>query len=107
MIITTMSFKVIETGGKQYKVSSGQKIKIEKIKGEFKEGDKIVFDKVLLAEDDKGVKIGAPYLVGEKLEGLILKIAKAKKIRVVKYKAKSRYHKVRGHRQPFFEIQIS
>ena len=101
-----MSFKVIETGGKQYKVSSGQKLKIEKIKGDHNEGDLMVFDKVLLSEDEKGVKVGMPYLLGENVEGKIIKIGKAKKILVTKYKAKSRYNKTNGHRQPYFEIEI-
>lgn len=101
-----MSFKVIETGGKQYKVSSGQKLKIEKIKGDHKEGDVIAFDKVLLSEDGKATKVGMPYLVGEKVEGTITKIGKAKKVLVTKYKAKSRYNKTNGHRQPYFEVEI-
>ena len=99
-------FAVIETGGKQYRVSEGEKIKIEKIRG-LEEGGKISFDKVLLTDNGKETKVGAPYLSGSKVEGEVLKIGRDKKINVVKYKAKSRYHKKKGHRQPFVEVKIS
>jgi len=98
---------VIKTGGKQYKVSKGDKLKIEKIAG--KEGDAVEFDKVLLKSDEKGAKLelGTPFLKDEKVKAKILKQGKSKKIRVVKYKAKIRYHKVYGHRQAFTEVQIA
>lgn len=98
---------VIKTGGKQYKVSKGDKLKIEKIAG--KEGDSVEFDQVLLKSDEKGTKVevGTPFLKEEKVKAKILKQGKSKKIRVVKYKAKVRYHKVYGHRQAFTEVQIA
>jgi len=100
-------FAVIETGGKQYKVNAGKRVKIEKIIGEYKEGDKLVFDKVLLFDDGKGnTKFGTPYVSESRVEGSIKQIGKAKKVMVVKYKAKSRYLKRNGHRQPFFEVEI-
>lgn len=97
---------VIKTGGKQYKVTKGDKIKIEKIKGEVDET--VVFDKVLLISDEKGTKLelGQPELKERTVEAKILEQGRAKKIRVVKYKAKTRYHKVYGHRQPFTKIEI-
>ena len=99
-------FSVIETGGKQYKVSVGDIIKIEKLPG-AEEGKKVSFDKILLTDDGKETKIGDPYLKGATAEAEVIKIGRAAKVTVVKYKAKSRYHKKRGHRQPFVQIKIS
>jgi large subunit ribosomal protein L21 len=98
-------FAVIQTGGKQYKVSEGDSLKVEKMAGEFKNGDKITFDKVLLVEGKDG-QIGAPFVDGAKVSATLLEAGKAKKVVVIKYKAKSRYFKKRGHRQPYFEIKI-
>ena len=100
-------FAVIATGGKQYNVSVGEIVTIEKIKGEFKEGDKIVFDKVLMVDNGKDATIGTPYIKEAKVEGKIKEIGKHKRIEVVKYKAKSRYLKTRGHRQPFFKVEVT
>ena len=97
---------VIKTGGKQYKVSPKDKLKIEKIEGE--EGAKIVFDQVLLIADDNGkeVAIGDPIIEGSKIEGTILKQDRSKKIDVIKHKAKKRYNRRAGHRQYFTEVEI-
>ncbi len=97
---------VIATGGKQYLVKTNDLIKIEKI--EAKEGDKIVFDKVLLTANDDGsdVKIGQPYLDGISIEAEVVKQGRGKKIRVVKYKNKVRYRRVIGHRQHFTQVKI-
>lgn len=100
-------FAVIETGGKQYKVSVGDVLKVEKITGKFKVGDKIVFDKVLLVDNGKDTTIGSPYIKGASVEALFQREGKAKKVKVVKYKAKSRYLKRNGHRQSFVEVKIS
>jgi len=100
-------FAVIEAGGKQYRVSVGDTIKIEIIKGEHKEGDKITFDKVLLVDNGKDVTdIGAPYVTGAKVVGTLVEIGRNKKVIVLKYKAKSRYQKKNGHRQPYFKVKI-
>jgi len=101
-------FAIIQTGGKQYLVEEGQVVKIEKIKGDHKVGDSIVFNDVLLSDDGKdATTIGAPFIKGAKVEGEIKKIARAKKVVVIKYKAKSNYFKKRGHRQPYFEVKIT
>ncbi len=97
---------VIATGGKQYLVSEGDSISIEKIKGDFKEGASIVFDKVLLIAGGGTAKIGTPEVAGVKVTGTLQKIGKAEKVTVIKYKAKSRYFKKRGHRQPYFQVRI-
>lgn len=100
-------FAVIFTGGKQYKVAVGDVLKIEKMDGEFKTGDKIIFDKILLVDNGKDTTIGSPYITGAKVEALFQKAGKNKTVEVVKYKQKSRYLKRNGHRQPFIEIKIS
>lgn len=99
-------FAVISTGGKQYKVAQGDKLKVEKIKGDYKEGDKVVFDKVLLVDDGENTSIGDPHIKGAQVSATILKIGRASKVTVIKYKAKSRYFNKRGHRQPYFEVRI-
>ncbi len=99
-------FAIIETGGKQYLVSEGDTVRIEKIKGEHKEGDTVVFDKVLLVDNGSDTSIGEPYLKGASVSAEIRSIGRAKKVEVIKYKAKSNYFKRRGHRQPYFEVKI-
>ena len=107
-----MEFAVIQTGGKQYKVSKDSVLSIEKMSAKdasasgWKVGSKISFDKVLLVDDGKNTTIGTPYIVGAKVNAEILEIGRAKKILVVKYKQKSRYLRRNGHRQPFFKIKI-
>ncbi len=96
---------IIETGGKQYKVASGDVISIEKIKGLGK-GDSVSFEKVLLQEDGGAVKIGTPYLSGVKIEGIVTEEGKGRKLVVQKYKPKVRYRKRLGHRQPFMKVKI-
>ena len=100
-------FAVIQTGGKQYKVSKGSLVSIEKIKGEYQRGDKFSFDKVLLVDDGKNTTIGTPYIKGAKVDAEIVEIGRARKILVVKYKQKSRYLRRNGHRQPFFRVKIT
>ena len=100
------TFAVIATGGKQYRVSPGDSIKIEKILGDHKEGDTLLFDKVLLVDDGAEATIGTPYISGALVTATLKKISRYKTIDVIKYKQKSRYFKKNGHRQPYFEIQI-
>ena len=99
-------FAVIQTGGKQYKVSSGDTLKIEKIKGDLKVGDKIVFDKVMLVDNGKDTTIGTPYIASAKVEATLKEVGRNKTIDVIKYKQKSRYFKKNGHRQPWFKVEI-
>lgn len=105
-IANMKEFAVIETGGKQYRVSQEDTVKIERLPGEYKAGDKITFDKVLLIDDGKDTKIGTPYIEKAKVHGSFVEERKAKKINVIKYKAKSRYNKRRGHRQIFNIVKI-
>ncbi|MEK7546686.1 MAG: 50S ribosomal protein L21 [Patescibacteria group bacterium] len=105
-------FAVIETGGKQYKVSAGQKIKVEKLSAKedgstpLTAGDSFVFDKILLAADGDKVSVGAPYLDGEKVSAKVIKQARERKKIVFRYHSKTRYRKKKGHRQHFTEVEI-
>lgn len=101
-----MEFAVIKTGGKQYIVKEGDKLKVEKIRGVKEAGEKVTFDKVLMVDDGKNTSIGTPYLDGAKVEAEVVKIGRADKITVIKYLQKSRYFKKNGHRQPFVEVKI-
>ncbi len=102
-----MIFAVIHTGGKQYKVSKGDIISIEKLSGDLKEGDKITFDKVLLKDDGNDTVIGTPYIDGAKVTATLKEEGRAKKISVIRFKSKSRYFKNKGHRQPYHKVEIT
>mgnify|MGYP001569359352 CR=1 FL=1 len=96
---------IFETGGKQYIVSKGDKIQIEKLAGE--KGETLTFDKVLFTSDNKSYELGKPFIKTATVEGKILKQARAKKIHILKYKAKSKYRKKQGHRQNYTEVEIT
>ncbi len=100
-----MSLAVIKTGGKQYIVTPGQKLKIEKL--DVEEGKEVEFPEVLLLEKNKKLEIGTPFVKGAKVKAKVLKQDKAKKITIFKYKPKKRYKVKKGHRQPFTEIEIT
>jgi large subunit ribosomal protein L21 len=95
-------FAVIETGGKQYKVAPGQKLRVEKLNAQ---GD-FIFDKVLLVADGDTVEIGTPYVPGAKVEARVLRHARDKKKIIFRYHSKTRYRKKKGHRQPFTEVEV-
>ena len=97
-------FAVIETGGKQYVVTPGQNIKIEKI--EPQKGDEVVFDRVLFAETASGAKVGRPYLQGLAVKGEVIRQARDRKKIVFKFHSKNRYDKKKTHRQAFTEVEI-
>jgi len=99
-------FAVIQTGGKQYKVSKGDIVTIEKLSGEHKEGEKITFDKVLLIDNGKDTTIGTPYIKGAQVTATLKEEGRDRKISVIRFRAKSRYFKKRGHRQPYFKVHI-
>ncbi len=101
-----MSFAVIQTGGKQYKVAVGDEIAIEKIAGDLKVGDKVTLDSVVLKDDGKETILGAPFIKDSAVEATITESGKLDKVMVVRYRQKSRYHKRNGHRQPYMSIKI-
>lgn len=95
---------IIKTGGKQYLVQKGDKIRVEKLVGE--EGKNIKLSDVLFVGDEKSVTLGAPMLKSTSVEAKVLKHGKSKKVFGVKHKAKKRYKKTFGHRQNFTEVEI-
>jgi len=100
-------YAVFATGGKQYRITVGDVVKIEKLGDNYKEGDKLTFDKVLLVDDGASeATIGTPFIKGAEVKATLEKISRYKTIDVIKYKQKSRYFKKYGHRQPYFEIKI-
>jgi len=105
--VKTEAFSVIETGGKQYKVSVGSVITIEKMEGSFKEGDKVTFDSVILTDNGSKTVLGEPTISGAKVEGEFVEGGRGKKVTVIHYKSKSRYFRKNGHRQPFNKVKIT
>ena len=100
-----MSFAIIETGGKQYKVSASNILKVEKLN--IKKGNKVEFKKVLLVNDDKTVEIGDPMISGAVVEGMLLENIKDRKIIVFKKRRRQNSRKRYGHRQPLSKVQIT
>ena len=100
-----MSFAVIETGGKQYKVSASNILKVEKLN--IQKGGKVEFKKVLLLNDDKTTEVGNPTISGAVVEGLLLENIKDRKIIVFKKRRRQNSRKRYGHRQPLSKIQIT
>ena len=98
-------YSIIETGGKQYKVSKGDIIKIEKIQGDV--GDQIEITDVLLVCEGDDIKVGNPKLESAKVTGEILEHDKDKKIVVFKHKRRKNYRKKQGHRQEFTNVKIT
>jgi large subunit ribosomal protein L21 len=105
--IENSAFSVIMTGGKQYIVHTNDVISVEKIDGEFKAGDTIVFDQVLMTDNGSTTSVGNPTVSGAKVTAEFIEEGRGKKLIVVKYKAKSRYLKKNGHRQPFMKFKIT
>ena len=98
-------YAIIETGGKQYKVSEGDVIYIEKL--DVEEGAEVTFDKVLMAGEGDAVKVGTPVVEGAKVTAKALKNGKAKKVVVFKMKRKKNERKKKGHRQPYTKVEIT
>ena len=97
-------YAIVEACGRQYKVAEGDLVFVEKL--EANEGDKVVFDNVLLISDGDKIKVGTPTVKSAKVEATVLEHGKAKKILVYKYKAKKNERKTQGHRQPYTKIKI-
>lgn len=98
-------YAIIRTGGKQYRVSEGDVLNVEKLNVE--EGQEVVFDEVLTVVNDGDVKVGAPTVAGAKVTAKVAKQGKAEKVFVFKYRAKSNYRKRQGHRQPYTQVEIT
>lgn len=100
-------FAVIKTGGKQYRVSVGEIITIEKFKEESTKGDTVSFDQVLMKDNGTETTIGTPVISGAVVTGEVVLVGRAPKVTVIKYKQKSRYMKKNGHRQPYIKVKIT
>jgi len=97
-------YAIIETGGKQYKVTEGEAIRIEKLN--LDAGDAVTFDKVLMISNNGEAKVGSPFVETATVTGSVKANGKGKKVIIFKYKAKKGYSKKQGHRQPFTEVVI-
>ena len=98
-------YAIIESCGKQYKVTEGDVVFFEKLDAE--EGKKVTFDNVILVSDEGKVQIGNPYVKGVKVEGKVISHGKGKKIIVFKMKPKKNYRRKQGHRQPYTKVEIT
>lgn len=98
-------YAVFRTGGKQYRASKGEMLKVEKL--DAAEGDKVEFAEVLMVGEGASVKIGNPLVAGSKVQALVLNQAKDKKIEVIKFKRRQNYRRNRGHRQGFTLLEIT
>jgi large subunit ribosomal protein L21 len=97
-------YAVIESGGKQYLVEEGAKIRLELLDAAV--GDQVTFDRVLAVQDGSQFHVGTPFLDNARVTGRVTDRGKGKKIIVFKYKAKKNYRRKQGHRQPYMEVEI-
>ena len=97
-------YAVIKTGGKQYRVSSGEKLKVEQLTADV--GSQITIDQVLLVSDGDKVSVGQPLVAGAKVEATVVNHGRADKVRIFKLRRRKHYKKQQGHRQNFTEIQV-
>jgi large subunit ribosomal protein L21 len=100
-----MSYAIIRTGGKQFRVSPGDVVRVPTL-ADKSEGDKIEFDEVLVSGDDDGVRIGAPTIAGARVTAIVIKNGRGPKIIVFKFKRRKHYKRTKGHRQGFTAIKI-
>jgi large subunit ribosomal protein L21 len=97
-------YAVVATGGKQYKITEGETLRIEKVDGNV--GDSFTFDQVLMVADGENLAVGEPMVAGASVSAHIVEQGKSKKILVFKYKRRKRYRRKQGHRQPFTAVKI-
>ncbi|MEM7376163.1 MAG: 50S ribosomal protein L21 [Pseudomonadota bacterium] len=97
-------YAVIKTGGKQYRVAEGDRLKVETLAAS--EGDSVELDQVLLVSGEDGVKVGAPLVDGAKVQATVLSHGRAKKIEIIKFRRRKHHRKQMGHRQNYTELKI-
>jgi large subunit ribosomal protein L21 len=100
-----MGYAVIRTGGKQYRVTPGDVIRVEKLEGE--PGAEVAFNEVLMTEDAGSVRVGTPLISGARVTGQVLQQGKAKKVLVFKKKRRKNYRRHQGHRQQFTAVRVT
>jgi len=98
-------YAVIQTGGKQYRVSQGDTLKVEKLGAD--EGASVELDKVLMVADGEDIKVGAPYVEGGKVTATIKSHGRGKKVKIIKFRRRKHHMKRQGHRQWFTELEIT
>ena len=98
-------YAVFRTGGKQYRVSPGDRLRVERLNAEV--GDVIDFDEVLLVGDGTDIRVGKPLVPGGKVQGKVLAQGRSKKIEIIKFKRRAHYRRTAGHRQPYTEVKIT
>ena len=98
-------YAVISTGGKQYRVSEGETLKVEKLP--VVEGDTVAFEQVLMVAEGDNVTVGAPYVAGGKVTATVKAQGRGDKIKIVKFRRRKHYRKHQGHRQHYTELQIT
>lgn len=98
-------YAVIATGGKQYRVSEGAVLRVEKLDAE--EGASVEFDRVLLVGDGEKVSVGKPFLEGGKVQATVMSQGKGRKVEVVKFRRRKNYRRTKGHRQHFTQVKIT
>ena len=97
-------YAVIQTGGKQYRVKSGEQVKVESLAAEV--GASVSFDRVLMLGEGEGVKVGAPFVSGAAVKATVVAQGRGEKIRIFKLRRRKHYAKTQGHRQGFTEVRI-
>jgi large subunit ribosomal protein L21 len=98
-------YAVFRTGGKQYRARQGERLRVERLAAAV--GDAIEFDQVLMVGEGANVKVGAPLVAGGKVAGKVVAQGKDDKIMIVKFRRRKHYRRVKGHRQPFTEVEIT
>ena len=98
-------YAVIESGGKQHRVTEGEILQLEKLKAGA--GDEVTFDRILMVGEGESVKIGTPYVEGGQVTAEVLKQGRGSKIKIVKFNRRKHFHKTQGHRQSFTEVKIT
>lgn len=98
-------YAVIATGGKQYRVSDGAVLRVEKLDAE--EGATIEFDRVLLVGDGETVSVGKPFLEGGKVQAVVMSQGKGRKVEIIKFRRRQNYRRTKGHRQHFTQVKIT
>ena len=97
-------YAIIATGGKQYKVTAGESLKIEKLKADV--GAQVEFDQVLMLVDGEKIEIGTPYLKGVKVVGEVAEQGRGEKIHIIKFRRRKHYMRHQGHRQDYTAVKI-
>ena len=97
-------YAIIKTGGKQYRVKSGEQVKVEMLPAEV--GAAVSFDRVLMLGEGDGIKIGAPFVSGAQVKATVVAQGRGEKVRIFKLRRRKHYAKTQGHRQSFTEVRI-